>query len=155
MATWAEKNCNARGVFATATYKGGPYFNSGSLLRGSDRSPPTEVGANLLVSPRPTYQTTTPGRLDPSSTLGVHNWWAILLYHNRGTKWLANSNSTFVNLNCFVLFNLSRGAAKKGRRTTNPMEWNPTQTNVNIWTARAQAGNFIRKCKKTVMNLLF
>ena len=50
-------------------------------------------------------------RLDPSSTLGVHNWWAILLYHNHGIiKQLANSNKIFV-VNCFVFFDYARGAA--------------------------------------------
>ena len=147
------KKCNARGVFATATYKGGPYFNSGPLLRGSDRSPPTEVGANLLVSPRPTYQITTPGRLDPSSTLGVHDWWAILLYHNRGTKWLANPNSIFVNLNCFVLLNLFRGAAEIGRRTTYPVEWSPTPHRCQHMDCLGPGRKiFKRRRKKTITN---
>ena len=118
------------------------------------------IGPLLQRSGRPFCEAldqpiTTPGRLDPSSTLGVHNWWAILLYHNRGTKWLANSNSTFVILNCFVLFNFVRGAAKLEGRTTYPLEWNCPPTNGNIWTTWAQAGILIRKCKKTIMNLLF
>ena len=130
--------------------KGAPTLLVGPFCEGV-------VGPLLQRSGRPFWEALdqpikTPGRLDPSSTLGVHNWWAILLYHNRGTKWLANPNSIFVNLNCFVLFNLFRGAAKNGRRTTYPVEWTPTQTNVNIWTARAQAGNFKRKCKKAIMN---
>ena len=61
--TGRETNCNARGVFATATYKGGPEIILGFLLRGSDRSPHTEAGANPMASPRPTYQKTTLGRL--------------------------------------------------------------------------------------------
>ena len=102
--TWPpgrKKNCNARGVFATATYKRGPYLTSGSLLRGSDRSPHKEVGATLLGSPRPTYHNP---RAAGSKQHSWSSWLAchFLLHHNRGTEWPADPNSTFVNL--IVLF---------------------------------------------------
>ena len=138
LATWAEKNCNARGVFATATYKRGPYLTSGSLLRGSDRSPHKEVGATLLGSPRPTYHNP---RAAGSKQHSWSSWLAghFLLHHNRGTKWLANPNSIIVNFkNCFILFNFLRGAVKWGR-TTYPCD--ETTPHPDIWTAWAQAGN--------------
>ena len=87
--------------------KGAPILLVGPFCEGV-------IGPLLQRLGRPLWEAldqpiTTPGRLDPSSTLGVHNWWAILLYHNHGTKWLANSNSFFV-FNCFVLFDYVWGA---------------------------------------------
>ena len=118
------------------------------------------IGPLIKRSGRPFWEAldqpiTTHGRLDPSSTLGVHDWWAILLYHNRGTKWLANPNSIFVNLNCFVLFNLFRGAADIGEGRHTLRNGPPPPLDVNIWTVWAQADNLLKKMQENRHELLF
>ena len=96
-------------MFATATQKGVSIYLVDPLFEGV-------IGPLLQRSGRPFWEALdqpikNPVRLDPSSTLGVHNWWAILIYRNRGTKWLANTNSIIViSKICFILFNFRRGA---------------------------------------------
>ena len=153
--TWPpgrKKNCNARGVFATATYKRGPYLTSGSLLRGSDRSPHKEVGVTLLGSPRPTYHNP---RAAGSKQHSWSSWLAghFLLHHNRGTKWLANPNSTFVNL--IILFcTICLGVRPNLKKDDQPCEVDPPPQHVYIYGLLGpRPEKFQRRRKKAITNL--
>ena len=132
--TWPSerKIWNARGVFATATQKGVSIYLVDPLFEGV-------IGPLLQRSGRPFWEALdqpikTPGRLDPSSTLGVHNWWAILIYRNRDTKWLANTNSIFVifKIVLFCLIFLGVRWYEEGRPTP-VMKLPPPKKNLTIY----------------------
>ena len=103
----------------------GPLLASGSLLRWSDRSHHTEVGANPLASPRPTYQHQPPGRLDSSS----NSWSSWLDCHFCLQKWQAKSNSLFLLTLTLTVFyfslELREGVEKLEEGRTNKLKSTP------------------------------
>ena len=98
--------------------KGTPIYLVGPFIEGA--KVPSYRGRGNLFREALDQPITHHGRLDPSSSLGVHYWRAVVLYHNRGTNKTANRFEQNFVVNYFVLFDYVRGCGDYRGRTTTP-----------------------------------
>ena len=100
LATWAEKvsHVGCRQLLLT---KGAPIYLVSPFIEGA--KVPSIRGRGNPLREALDQPITHHGRLDPSSTLGVHYWRAVMQYHNHGTNKTANRFEQLLIL-CFVCF---------------------------------------------------
>ena len=108
--------------------KGAPIYLVSPFIEGA--KVPSYRGQGNLSREALDQPITHHGRLDPSSTLGVHNWSAIFVLPQLWYKMASRFEQYFL-LTLIVLFclNCIGVRPKNGRRTTNLVEWTP----LNRW----------------------